>query len=72
MKLHQMEMDSDDKKNHNAQTFQCYHILGKKSADNILKYFSDFSHQTGFDLSCKLSPQQTISMKRFCQFSGEN
>ena len=35
-------------------------ILG--SADGILKYFSYFSQKTGFDVSCKLSPLETICM----------
>ena len=35
---------------------------GKISADDILKYFS---LKTGFDISCKLSPMETICMK--CQ-----
>ena len=35
----------------------------KISADDILKYFSYFSLEVGFDMRCKLSP--TICMK--CQ-----
>ena len=38
--------------------------LGKISAD-ILKYLSYFSQKTGFDISCKLSPVETICNK--CQ-----
>ena len=30
------------------------------SADNILKYFSDISQKTGFDISCKLSPKESL------------
>ena len=38
----------------------------KISADNILKLFSDFFFQKiGFDISCKLSPKETICMN--CQ-----
>ena len=35
------------------------------SADDILKHFSYFSLKKGFDISCKLSPVETICMK--CQ-----
>ena len=35
------------------------------TADNILKYFFLFSQKTGLDISCKLSPMETICMK--CQ-----
>ena len=35
------------------------YTLCKFSADDILKYFSYFSQQTGFDISCKLSPKPT-------------
>ena len=31
----------------------------KFSADNTLKYFSDFFQKTGFDSSCKLSPKDS-------------
>ena len=44
----------------------------KLSADNILKYFSYFSQKTGFDISCKLSPLETICMKCQILFSGKN
>ena len=43
-----------------------------KSAENILEYFSYFSHQIGFDSSCKLSPMETICMKGQHLFSGKN
>ena len=33
----------------------------KFSAEDILKYFSCFSQKIGFDISCKLSPLETIS-----------
>ena len=33
------------------------------SADDILKYLSYFSEKTGFDISCKFSPLETICMK---------
>ena len=45
----------------------------KFSANNILKYFfSYFSWKTGFDVSCKLSPKETICMKCQNLFSGKN
>ena len=40
------------------------------SADDILKYFSYFSQKKGFDISCKLSPNETICLKIL--FSGTN
>ena len=46
--------------------------LGKISADDILKYLLYFSQKTGFDMSCKLSPMETICMKFRILFSGEN
>ena len=36
-------------------------MLGKISADDILKYFSYSSHKMGFDMSCKLSPWEKLS-----------
>ena len=44
-------------------------MLGKTSADDILKYFSQ---NVGFDISCRLSPQETICLKCQNLFSGEN
>ena len=46
--------------------------LGKISADDKLKYFFlVFSQKMGFDISCKLSPMETICVvKSF--FSGKN
>ena len=35
-------------------------------------YFSYFSQKTGFDISCKLSPEETICMKYQILFSGKN
>ena len=32
-------------------------MLNNFSADEILKYFSYFSEEIGFDISCKLSPK---------------
>ena len=37
-----------------------------------LKYISYFSQKTGFDISCKLSPKETICMKCQILFSGKN
>ena len=34
----------------------------KFSADDILKYFSYFSQKTGYDISCKLSPNNLHEM----------
>ena len=46
--------------------------LGKISVDDILKYFSYFSQTTGSDISCKLSPVETICMKYQNLLSGKN
>ena len=40
-------------------------LLVKFSVDDSLKYFSNFSQETGFDILCKLSPQESICIK--CQ-----
>ena len=47
--------------------------LDKFSADDLLKlkYFSYFSQKTDFDISCKLSPVETICMKCQILFSGK-
>ena len=37
--------------------------LWANSADDILNYFSYFSQKTGFGISCKLSPLETVCMK---------
>ena len=37
-----------------------------------MKYFSYFSQKTGFDISCKLSPMQTICMRCQILFPGKN
>ena len=44
----------------------------KISADYILKYFSYFPQKTGFDISCKLSPKETICMKCQSMFSSRD
>ena len=44
----------------------------KISADDNLKYFSYFSQETGFDISCKLSLMETICIKCQILFSGKN
>ena len=44
----------------------------KFSADDILKYFSYFSQKTGYDISSKLSPKETICLKCQILFSGKN
>ena len=42
-------------------------VKEKKSTDDIFKYFyfSDLFQKTGFDITCKLSPKETVCMK--CQ-----
>ena len=44
----------------------------KFSADDILKYFSFFPQKTGFDISCKLSPLETICMECQILFPWKN
>ena len=48
-----------------------YHTTGKFSRRKI-DIFSYFSQKIGFDISCKLSPEETICMKWQSQFSGKN
>ena len=50
---------------------QCLACWVKFSVD-ILKYFSFFPMITGFDISCKLSPLETICMKCQILLSGKN
>ena len=48
-------------------------MLGKKtSVEDILKYFSYFLQKTCFDISCKLSPGETICITYQRLFSEEN
>ena len=42
------------------------------SADDILKYFPYFYQKTGFDISCKLSPMETICRQCQSLTSGKN
>ena len=52
---------------------QTKNMLGKIfSRQHIEMYISKFSELTGFDISCKLSPKETICMKCQIQFSGKN
>ena len=44
----------------------------KFSADDIWNIFSYFYQKTCFDISCKLSPMETICMKWQILFSGKN
>ena len=44
-------------------------MLGKNSADDILKYFPYFSPKIGFDISCRLSPK--ICTKCQSLFAGK-
>ena len=46
--------------------------LWTNSTDNISKYFSYFTQKTGFGISCKLSPLETICMKCQILFPGKN
>ena len=51
----------------------CWALMDKKfSTDDNLKYFSYFSQKTGFDISCILSPMETICMKCQILMSGNN
>ena len=52
--------------------FKAQHSGKKFSADDILKYFSDFSQKKCFDISFKLSPLETICMECQILFSGKN
>ena len=45
--------------------------LWSNSADNKLKYFSYIPRKTGFDISCKSTPLETISVKCQNLFSGK-
>ena len=42
------------------------------SLHGLVKYFSYFPRKTGFNISCKLSPEETICMKCQSLFSGKN
>ena len=44
----------------------------KVSAEAILQHLSYFFQKIGFDISCKLSPKETICMKCQSLFSGKN
>ena len=46
--------------------------LGKIFSRRHFETFSLFSQKTGFDISCKLSPKETICMKCQILFSGKN
>ena len=46
--------------------------LKANSEDDKLMTFSYFSQKTGFDLSCKLSPLETICMKGQILFFGKD
>ena len=51
---------------------KCLALWVKFSVDDILKYFSDFSQKTGFDISCKFSLLEKICMECQRSFSGKN
>ena len=48
-----------------------YHVIGKFSRRQIGDIFSYFSQKIGFDISCQLSPKETIGMKCQNLFSGK-
>ena len=50
----------------------CLALWVKFSADNILKYFIHFPQKTRLDISCKLSPMETICMKFQILFTGKH
>ena len=52
-----------------SQNNLCLTSLWANSADDKLIFFFQ---KTEFDISCKLSPVETICMKRQIMFSGEN
>ena len=51
-----------------------FNSLSANSEDDkfIVLFFSYFSQKTGFDISCKLSPLETICMNCQSLFSGKN
>ena len=56
-----------------AGHFNFNSMLGKIfSRQHIQKYYFYFSQKTGFDISCKLPPIETICMKCQSLFSVEN
>ena len=55
-----------------CQPFSRLALGVKLSADDILKYFFYFPQKTGFDISSKLSPMETICLKCLILFSGKN
>ena len=60
---------------HILQKFLCLMLsmLGKNfSRQQSEIFFLIFQKKMGFDISCKLSPQETICMKCQCLFSGKN
>ena len=46
--------------------------LAKNFSRQHIDFFSYFPQKTGYDISCKLSPIETISMVYQNLFSGEN
>ena len=44
----------------------------KFSADDMMTHFSYFPQKTGFDISCKSSPVETIGMKCQILLSAKN
>ena len=50
--------------------FNLCHTLGLIQQTTFFFFF--FPHKIGFDASCKLSPEETVCMKRESLFSGKN
>ena len=60
-----------------AAFFRCSHSpkhiqCKANSADEKLMIFSYFSPKIGFDITCKLSPEETVCIKCQIIFSGIN
>ena len=49
-----------------------FSTLGKIFTKRNIGIFLIFPHKTGFNISCKMSPVETICMKCQNPFSGEN
>ena len=49
----------------------CLACLVKNSGDDVLKYFPSFSKEIQSDISCKLSPKETICMTCQILFLGK-
>ena len=52
--------------------FYCYHVWANSVDDKLMLFYLFFPLKTGFGISCKLSPLETICMKCQNLFSGKN